>query len=148
MNFSSSKKMTSMQINQWLLENDPKLAGRATDPVGLSIFLTRREEKSCGFVSLDDKFEDGQSPHETLAAQGFEEIEVWRTKELGKEFELMLDILRNEGTIGLADLLGCSQRRVQQKLKQIYERQVGKNWHQKGLFNFFDADVGELEFDF
>lgn len=132
MSFSPSKKMTSTHINQWLLENDPKLAGRAIDPVGLSIFLTRREEKSCGFVSLDDKFEDGQSPHETLAAYEFEEIEVWRTKELDEGFEKLLDALRNEGTAGVAARLGCTQRRVQQLLKSIFEN--ASNPMQAGLF--------------
>lgn len=133
MSFSPSKKMTSAQINKWLLENDPKLAGRANDTVGLSIFLTRREEKSCGFVSLDDKFEDGQNPHETLAVQDFVEIEVWRTKELDEGFEKLLNVLREEGTAGLAVKLGCTQRRVQQRLKSILEN--ASNPLQVGLFD-------------
>lgn len=142
MSFSPTQKMTSATVKQWLLENDPRFRGRANDPVGLSIFLTRREEKSCGFLSLDDKFEDGQSPHETLANEDFEEIEVWRTEDLSKEFDLMLDIFRKEGTAGLADVLGCTQRRVQQRLKSIYDQQKGcLNWLKKDLFIFdFEKD--------
>ena len=108
----------------WLLEQEAKSRKSSSQIRSLTaivIWRVKRQEKSCGFESLDLLLNDAQDLHELMAAPVSGEIEGWRCKEFGSDFEGLLDLVREEGTVGLASLLGCTQRRVQQKLKELFE---------------------------
>lgn len=116
----SSNLLKEFAGEAWLLEKE---GGKVQSLVGLAVFRGRRKDVSCGFESLDQIFDDEPSRHEQLAPMFEEEIEGWRKNEFGADFECLLDLVREEGTEGLARRLRCSQRRVQQRLKEIFEKE-------------------------
>lgn len=125
---NSNTKFTDVAIHEWLLKNDPIFKNRKIrDYKAHAIFYARREEKSCGIFSIDDESQNEkiQILNETLAARGFREPKFWETQVLDERYEQICDILRLEGTKGLAQKLGRTQRWVQLQLKKIEEAQDG-----------------------
>jgi len=120
-----NQKITPQSGLEWLLENDPEMRNSGI-PIrnlgGLAFRIFEFEDRSCGSVRLDMEVgEDGGGLDIFAAHQQEEEIESWRFAEFAQEFEALLDLVREEGTAGLAVRLRCSQRSVQQKLKKMFE---------------------------
>lgn len=118
---TSTKKISEFSGQEWLLKNDPIYkTGTAIRCAGaLARRLVQFQDRRCGSARIDEETEEGLSLRDTLAAPNPEEIEKWRSAEVSPELEVVLDVLRQEGTAGLAKRLGCSQRRVQQKLASL-----------------------------
>ena len=121
------QKITPTSGLEWLLAHDPEMRSSAAPAIinlrGLVLRIAEFEDRSCGSVRLEmEASVDGGGLLDVLAAPQPEgEIERWRCVELQPEVELLLDLVREEGTAGLANKLHCSQRNVQQKLKKLFE---------------------------
>jgi len=114
------QKVTENSGVEWLLENDPALNKSHTKITNLGGYARRVAEfqdRSCGSVRLEEEDE----LMETLAAPASEEIEAWRTVQLGESMEELLDLLREEGVAGLARRMNCTSRSIQQKLKKLVD---------------------------
>lgn len=102
-----------------ILSREPKKLAKIKNPLRLAGALARREIRQIympsGFVSFDDGGE-GLALHETISAIDQEAPTAWRLVVMDDATEHLLDVLREEGTEGLASRLGVSRRRVQQKL--------------------------------
>lgn len=84
-----------------------------------------RQQKSCAWVSFDDKNEGDVKLLERLPASPPVEFEKWRTESLDDATELMLEFLA-QGTAALSHDLNLTQRRVQQIIKfQVEKIQKG-----------------------
>lgn len=121
----SNQKIKQTSGVEWLLRNDPfmRRSGTAIRNVGaLARRLASFQDRACAATSFDD--EDLVALSETVAAAESAEIEVWRKIRMSDELENFLDLVREEGTAGVAKRMGCSQRSVQQKLKKLAEEGV------------------------
>jgi hypothetical protein len=111
----------------WILENTHN---NVRNVLGLAIHIVSKHNSSCGIESLDAPvFQNGESAGSLMESVlieiydfNLEKIEEWRTRQISADFELLLNILREEGTDGIASRLGCSQRSVQQKLVELYKK--------------------------
>lgn len=122
-----NQKITQTSGLEWLLKNDPSMrrSGAAIRNVGaLARRLVQFQDRACGATSFDD---EELALAETIAANEHKEIEAWRKLKMSEELENFLDLVREEGTAGVAKRMGCTQRAVQMKIKKLSEEGVGSD---------------------
>lgn len=136
-----SMKMGDDLKNQVWIELTTTQKTLATAIIHSKIQL-KREQKSCGFDSLDatNEEDDRLSLHEILTTPEAEEIELWRIEVLDEASEKMLDFVRDGGAaIGRA--FGVTARMGQIRFANFCDQMAQENEVKRG-------GLGQAGFDF